>query len=557
VQVCAALKAGPGLSTAHVVRRAGFAIALVAGSFGLPQAQAEGDTRTISLHHVHTGEDLTITYKRNGRFDEDALKKINWVLRDWRKNDATKMDPEEIDLLWEVYREVGATQPIYIICGYRSPATNNMLRRRSKGVARFSQHMLGKAIDFYIPGVPLDKLRATAMKMQGGGVGYYPTSGSPFVHLDVGNVRAWPRMTREQLVKLFPDGRTVHLPSSGPPLAGYQLARADLEHGTLHRTAEPPKHRSLLARLFGGSQDAEESDDNAAVRQDATAPSPAKAAAKPAAPSASARTVVAAAEPQLENVPLPPSRPIYQVASAESRPAFVPTRTAALLPPTPPLPAPPANASPGSANDVITARGFWDSNEAVPRPPADVPEADLDHARKQLADGLLAAAHHDTTAATGPFARPDRVLAEMALAYAAAQVDAQRATSKPVVARAVPMPAPAPTPAVVTRKGAATVAIMPASLARTQAARAGDPLDDPWLRGVTLAASLQDSMTVTQFGDPDYARLAEYMNKPRSAVMMTFSHDPHLGMTDKAFTGGAVVFQPTVTFDGQRTAALR
>ena len=110
-------------------------------------------------------------------------------------------------------------EPIEIICGYRSPGTNEMLRGRSNrsGVARHSQHTLGKAIDFYIPGVPLEKLRETAMRLQGGGVGYYPTSGSPFVHLDVGNVRAWPRMTREQLVKLFPDGRTVHLPTDGTP----------------------------------------------------------------------------------------------------------------------------------------------------------------------------------------------------------------------------------------------------------------------------------------------------------------------------------------------------
>ncbi len=114
------------------------------------------------------------------------------------------MDLQEIDLLWEVYQDVGAKEAIHIICGYRSPDTNSMLRRRSKGVARFSQHTLGKAIDFYIPGVPLEKLRATAMKHQGGGVGYYPTSGSPFVHLDVGSVRAWPRMTREQLVQAVP-----------------------------------------------------------------------------------------------------------------------------------------------------------------------------------------------------------------------------------------------------------------------------------------------------------------------------------------------------------------
>jgi uncharacterized protein YcbK (DUF882 family) len=179
-----------------------------------------GDTRTLSLHHVHTNEDLTITYKKNGQYDEDALKKINWIMRDWRKNESVEMDRQEIDLLWEVYQEVGAKEPIAIICGYRSPGTNEMLARRSKIRRRtHSQHTLGKAIDFYIPGVPLDKLRATAMRLQGGGVGFYPTSGSPFVHLDIGNVRAWPRMTREQLVKLFPDGRTVHLPTDGTPAA--------------------------------------------------------------------------------------------------------------------------------------------------------------------------------------------------------------------------------------------------------------------------------------------------------------------------------------------------
>ena len=230
-------------------------------------AEAVGDTRTLTLHHVHTDESLTITFKKNGQYDDEALKKINWIMRDWRKNEATTMDPEEIDLLWQVYQEVGAKEPIEIICGYRSPATNNMLRGRSakSGVARNSQHTLGKAIDFYIPGVPLDTLRATAMRLQGGGVGFYPTSGSPFVHLDVGNVRAWPRMTREQLVKLFPDGRTVHLPTDGTPLPGYELAKADLENG--HRTVAAPQKRSLLASLFGRDKDAEEADDNTTARE--------------------------------------------------------------------------------------------------------------------------------------------------------------------------------------------------------------------------------------------------------------------------------------------------
>ncbi|MGO8448237.1 DUF882 domain-containing protein, partial [Rhizobium ruizarguesonis] len=77
----------------------------------------------------------------------------------------------------------------------------NMLRNRSRstGVAKKIQHMLGKAMDFYVPGVKLSTLRALSMQMQVGVVGYYPTSGSPFVHLDVGNVRAWPRMSRQEL----------------------------------------------------------------------------------------------------------------------------------------------------------------------------------------------------------------------------------------------------------------------------------------------------------------------------------------------------------------------
>src|SRR3546814_9193492 len=136
------------------------------------------------------------------------------------------MDPRLFDLVWEVYRRSGASDYIHVVSAYRSPATNNMLRSRSKGVAKNSQHMLGKAMDFYIPGVKLKTLRSLAMKMQVGGGGYYPTSGSPFVHLDVGGVRAWPRMSRQELVKLFPNGNTVHLPADGKPLPGYQQALA-------------------------------------------------------------------------------------------------------------------------------------------------------------------------------------------------------------------------------------------------------------------------------------------------------------------------------------------
>ena len=140
-----------------------------------------------------------------------------------------------------------------------------MLRTRSprSEVTVSSQHMFGKAIDFYIPGVSLEKLRETAMQLQGGGVGYYPASGSPFVHLDVGNVSAWPRMTREQLVKLFPDGRTVHLPADGTPLRGYELARADIEHGVHHRAGAEPTKRSFPTSLSGSNKNG----DSATIRE--------------------------------------------------------------------------------------------------------------------------------------------------------------------------------------------------------------------------------------------------------------------------------------------------
>ncbi|NLH82790.1 MAG: DUF882 domain-containing protein, partial [Phyllobacteriaceae bacterium] len=181
---------------------------LLAGSASVVQAE----TRALSLFNTHTQERGTIVFKRDGSYDSKGLQELNYMLRDWRRNEVTRMDPVLFDLVWNVYRDVGSHQPIHIVSGYRSPATNNALRNRSRGVAKFSQHMLGKAMDFYLPDVPLEKLREAGMKMQMGGVGFYPTSGSPFVHMDTGSVRAWPRMSREQLVRLFPDGKTAHLP---------------------------------------------------------------------------------------------------------------------------------------------------------------------------------------------------------------------------------------------------------------------------------------------------------------------------------------------------------
>ncbi|CDX11350.1 conserved exported hypothetical protein [Mesorhizobium sp. ORS 3324] len=257
-------------------------VILAVGFLSAAASGANAEVRTLKLYHLHTHEKAEIVYKRNGRYDPEGLRKINIILRDWRRNEPTKMDPRLLDLVWEAYRESGATDYIQVVCGYRSPSTNAMLRSRSRGVAEKSQHMLGKAMDFYIPGVPLKKLRNIGLKMQGGGVGYYPTSGSPFVHMDVGNVRHWPGISRQELVSLFPNGKTLHVPSDGRPLPGYEQALAAYKArkgaGTPNielASAGGSTKRSggLLAVLFGGGG-ADEADDSADVASAEPAPQP-------------------------------------------------------------------------------------------------------------------------------------------------------------------------------------------------------------------------------------------------------------------------------------------
>ena len=231
-------------------------------------AVANGETRTLSIYHTHSKETAQVTFKRDGRYDPQALDQLNWLLRDWRLDKATKMDPRLFDIVWQVYREVGAREPVHVVSAYRAPETNSMLRRRSRAVSDQSQHMLGKAMDFSLPDVGMDRVRAIAMRLQHGGVGYYPSSRNAFVHLDVGSVRAWPRMTRDQLVRLFPYGKTVHLPADGTPLPRYEEARAEIlaRGGAVAGTgayADAGEYtgarKSLWASLFGrDDEDAEE-----------------------------------------------------------------------------------------------------------------------------------------------------------------------------------------------------------------------------------------------------------------------------------------------------------
>jgi uncharacterized protein YcbK (DUF882 family) len=201
-----------------------FVLGLVSGAASI---SADGQ-RTLSLYNIHTKEQLTSVYKKNGKYVPEEMQKINWVLRDWRKDEATTMDPELIDLLWEIQSELGSKEPIHIISGYRSRGTNEMLRRTVGGQASQSRHILGKAADVHFPDVPVRMLRYSALIREKGGVGYYPTSAIPFVHVDVDRVRAWPRLPRAELALLFPSGKTQHLPDDGEPItpADVRAARA-------------------------------------------------------------------------------------------------------------------------------------------------------------------------------------------------------------------------------------------------------------------------------------------------------------------------------------------
>ncbi len=278
------------------------AAVLVGAAAGTQKAAADSGTRSLSFFHTHTRESATITFRRNGQYDGQALTQLNWFLRDWRVDAPAKMDPRLFDILWEVYRESGSRQPINIISAYRSPETNSALRRRSKGVSEHSQHMLGKAMDIRLPDVSTERLREIAMRMQYGGVGYYGSSA--FVHVDTGSVRAWPRMSQEQLARLFPDGKTLHLPSNGKPLPGYELAKAEIPARNSALAAQAslgggPSLGGLVASLFGR-------------RNAPPAPEPGGAAAEPA-------TVLASAAPESVKplfAPLPPRRPQVVLASA-------------------------------------------------------------------------------------------------------------------------------------------------------------------------------------------------------------------------------------------------
>jgi len=503
---------------------------LVAGAGAVHDATALNETRTLSFHHTHSDENLTVTFKRDGRYDEEALKQLNHFLRDWRSQDQTTMDRHLFDILWEVYRDVDAKKPIQIISSYRSPATNAMLRRRSSGVARFSQHMLGHAMDFYIPDVPLEQIRYAGLRLQRGGVGFYPTSGSPFVHLDTGSIRHWPRMNHDQLAKVFPDGRTVHVPTDGKPLKGYELALADIEkRGNGDDAATVGKKPGIFAALFKGGKSSED-DEEAAAPVVTTKPAPVVAAAAPA-PKAKVAATLQLASADAQIVPAPKAK---AEAKTESKPESKP----AVLASNEPKPETPA--------DIINARGFW----------GDVPET------KQASPAQIAALKaRQAVGAADP--QPTASVTEAfnkALAYApAATSPVDRAN---IVAASAPIPRsvrPTRNPAVaateintVVAKGVQGQDSVISTSTRLAAAKGSDI----WMRVVMLAPSASNAMSTTVLGDTDMTMMRSFFVKPQAAIAMTFSDDPMMGMTTDRFAGSATARLTTQSFS-LRTASLR
>jgi uncharacterized protein YcbK (DUF882 family) len=177
----------------HCSRRAFLGRSLAASGLLLPGTAAAAAglpaLRKANFYNTHTGESMTALYWEQGHYVPAGLSEIDYVLRDFRTGDVHPIDPHLVDLVHRLRLAMAYDGPVHVISGYRSPKTNAMLARRSSKVAKNSYHMKGMAIDLRLPGRQLEEVRAAALSLRGGGVGFYP--GPQFVHIDTGPVRTW------------------------------------------------------------------------------------------------------------------------------------------------------------------------------------------------------------------------------------------------------------------------------------------------------------------------------------------------------------------------------
>lgn len=536
---------------------------------------ASAENRTLDLYNNHTRERLTITFKKDGRYIPAALNELNRFLRDWRRNEATRMDPRLFDTVWEVYQKSGSRQPIHIVSGYRALATNNMLRSRSSAVAKHSQHTLGKAMDINIPDVSIDKLRMIAVKMQNGGVGWYPTSGTPFVHVDVGNVRAWPRLTRTQLVGLFPDGKTAHIPSDGKPLPGYREALAEIQRekgsapvAMASASSGNGKGGGLLAMLFSsGEEDASDEISAASDDDEAPATAAARAPVAPAVPAAPAPVAPAIAAPAPAIVQPAPAAPVLTAAFAP-RPMAAPERPVTSLADA----TLPAGLEPPVVPQISGADRL--AMDTVPLPqakPSEIAEAPMALAMADDVPMMLPpdkpAAPVETPLPIAAARHDDAIAAQLALAEVAQEPAAPQsalsfappvAESKPLQVAALP-----PTPS------ASKPAARPAAVSGTLARPIVDGGKSDMLASVELPdITSEDGPLLLDGGQsvywgrfrslshPDQRNIAALFEAPAEVVNATFSASPYGALVSTRF-GGPMQPQNDIVQFTPRQLAMR
>jgi uncharacterized protein YcbK (DUF882 family) len=169
----------------------GIAGAAMVGGLAYPAEAARRllAPRTLAFQNLHTGEKLKTVYFAEGRYLPEAMRHIDWLLRDFRTDQVHAIDPRLLDLLSDLHGHLDTPEAFHVISGYRSPQTNAMLASLGDGVAQNSLHLQGMAIDIRVPGRSLRHVRAAALTLRRGGVGYYPRS--DFVHVDTGRIRTW------------------------------------------------------------------------------------------------------------------------------------------------------------------------------------------------------------------------------------------------------------------------------------------------------------------------------------------------------------------------------
>lgn len=154
------------------------------------KALVELPERTITIYNTNTGEFLSkFVYWQDGNYIKQALDEINYLLRDHRTDTVCDFDPTVLDQVFAISRKLKIAKPFEVLSAYRTPETNQKLRKTSRRVAKHSLHIEGRALDLRLPGMPSKNLRSVALSLHQGGVGWYPRRG--FVHIDSGPVRQW------------------------------------------------------------------------------------------------------------------------------------------------------------------------------------------------------------------------------------------------------------------------------------------------------------------------------------------------------------------------------